>query len=42
MQLSEASGSSLGYGFSKIISKSKPSSDFSLDDNELSEGTLAM
>ncbi|KAD3069147.1 hypothetical protein E3N88_37027 [Mikania micrantha] len=36
-ELSETSGSSLGYGFSRIMSKPKPSSDSSSDDNQMSE-----
>ncbi|XP_076893322.1 K(+) efflux antiporter 2, chloroplastic-like [Bidens hawaiensis] len=40
-ELSETSGSSLGYGFSRIMSKPKPQSDSSSDDNQISEGTLA-
>ncbi|KAL7593530.1 hypothetical protein Lser_V15G31631 [Lactuca serriola] len=44
-ELSETSGSSLGYGFSRIMSKpstkSSPSDSSSSDDN-LSEGTLAI
>lgn len=42
-ELSEASGSSLGYGFSRnvIKPKSQPSSDSS-DENQVSEGTLAI
>ncbi|KAK9056192.1 hypothetical protein SSX86_027281 [Deinandra increscens subsp. villosa] len=39
-ELSETSGSSLGYGFSRIMSKPKSSSDSSSDDNQISEGTL--
>ncbi|KAK9076414.1 hypothetical protein SSX86_004748 [Deinandra increscens subsp. villosa] len=41
-ELSEASGSSLGYGYSRIMSKPKSSSDSSSDDNQISEGTLAI
>ncbi|KAI3800513.1 hypothetical protein L1987_28604 [Smallanthus sonchifolius] len=41
-ELSETSGSSLGYGFSRIMSKPKSSSDSSSDDNQISEGTLAI
>jgi len=44
MQLCEASGSSLGYGFTRIMSKSKSQSPDSLDldDAQVSEGTLAV
>jgi len=42
MQLSESSGSSLGYGFSCIMSKPKPQPLDSSDDNQVSEGTLAI
>lgn len=42
-QLCEASGSSLGYGFNRMVaSKSKSQSSDSLDDNQVSEGTLAI
>ncbi|MFS7932955.1 putative regulator of K+ conductance, cation/H+ exchanger, NAD(P)-binding domain superfamily [Helianthus anomalus] len=41
-ELSEISGSSLGYGFSRIMSKPKSSSDSSSEDNQISEGTLAI
>ncbi|KAI3693942.1 hypothetical protein L1987_76898 [Smallanthus sonchifolius] len=41
-ELSETSGSSLGYGFSRIMSKPKSSSDSSSDDSQISEGTLAI
>lgn len=41
-QLCEASGSSLGYGFNKMMSKAKSQSSDSLDDNQISEGTLAI
>ncbi|CAK8542315.1 unnamed protein product [Lathyrus sativus] len=43
-ELCEASGSSLGYGFTRIMSKSKsPSPDsIDLDDTQVSEGTLAV
>ncbi|KAI7733640.1 hypothetical protein M8C21_028583, partial [Ambrosia artemisiifolia] len=41
-ELSEISGSSLGYGFSRIMSKPKSSSDSLSDDNQISEGTLAI
>ncbi|KAI5428756.1 K(+) efflux antiporter 2, chloroplastic [Lathyrus oleraceus] len=43
-ELCEASGSSLGYGFTRIMSKSKsPSPDsLDLDDTQVSEGTLAV
>nr|XP_043618980.1 K(+) efflux antiporter 2, chloroplastic-like [Erigeron canadensis]XP_043618981.1 K(+) efflux antiporter 2, chloroplastic-like [Erigeron canadensis] len=41
-ELSETSGSSLGYGFSRIMSRPKSSPDSSVDDNQISEGTLAI
>ncbi|KAF5744359.1 K+ efflux antiporter 1 [Tripterygium wilfordii] len=41
-ELCQASGSSLGYGFSRIVSKSKPQSSDSSDDNQITEGTLAI
>ncbi|XP_076951966.1 K(+) efflux antiporter 2, chloroplastic-like [Bidens hawaiensis] len=41
-ELSETSGSSLGYGYSRIMSKPKSSPDSSSDDNQISEGTLAI
>ncbi|KAK4476570.1 hypothetical protein RD792_015727 [Penstemon davidsonii] len=40
-ELSETSGSSLGYGFSRIMSKPKSQISDS-DDNQFSEGTLAI
>ncbi|KAF7844630.1 K(+) efflux antiporter 2, chloroplastic-like [Senna tora] len=40
-ELCEASGSSLGYGFNRM-SKPKSQSSDSLDDNQISEGTLAI
>ncbi|KVH91144.1 Cation/H+ exchanger [Cynara cardunculus var. scolymus] len=40
-QLCEISGSSLGYGFSRIMVKPKPQLSDSTDDNQISEGTLA-
>ncbi|RYR61211.1 K(+) efflux antiporter 2, chloroplastic isoform X2 [Arachis hypogaea] len=41
-ELCEASGSSLGYGFNRIMSKPKSQSPDSLDDAQVSEGTLAV
>ncbi|KAJ7951121.1 K(+) efflux antiporter 2, chloroplastic-like [Quillaja saponaria] len=41
-ELCEASGSSPGYGFSRIMSKPKSQSSDSLDENQGSEGTLAI
>ncbi|XP_042512286.1 K(+) efflux antiporter 2, chloroplastic-like [Macadamia integrifolia] len=41
-ELCEARGSSLGYGFSRIMSKPKSQGSDSLDDNEVAEGTLAI
>ncbi|CAL5382964.1 unnamed protein product [Camellia sinensis] len=40
MQLSEASGSSLSYGYSQIMSKPKSQPSNSSDDNQITEGTL--
>ncbi|CAN1131404.1 K(+) efflux antiporter 2, chloroplastic [Linum perenne] len=39
-ELCEASGSSLGYGFSRVMSK--PKTGLSDDDNQIAEGTLAI
>ncbi|KAH9604106.1 hypothetical protein KSS87_010446 [Heliosperma pusillum] len=41
-ELCEASGSSLGYGFSRVMSKPKSQPSESLDDNQIGEGTLAI
>ncbi|XP_068484727.1 K(+) efflux antiporter 2, chloroplastic-like isoform X2 [Phaseolus vulgaris] len=41
-ELCEASGSSLGYGFNKIMGKPKSQSTDSLDETPVSEGTLAV
>ncbi|KAK2650358.1 hypothetical protein Ddye_017847 [Dipteronia dyeriana] len=41
-ELCEASGSSLGYGFSRMMSKPKVQSSDSSDENQISEGTLAI
>lgn len=41
-QLCQASGSSLGYGFSRITNKPKAQPSDSSDDNQLGEGTLAI
>ncbi|XP_038682628.1 K(+) efflux antiporter 2, chloroplastic-like [Tripterygium wilfordii] len=41
-ELCQASGSSLGYGFSRIMSKSKSQSSDSSDDDQITEGTLAI
>ncbi|XAR63118.1 hypothetical protein NMG60_11022948 [Bertholletia excelsa] len=41
-ELSEASGSSLGYGFSSMTSKPKLQPLDSSDENQMSEGTLAI
>ncbi|KAJ4824880.1 K(+) efflux antiporter 2, chloroplastic [Turnera subulata] len=41
-ELSEASGSSLGYGYSRMMSKPKTQSLDSADENQVSEGTLAI
>ncbi|CAI9765230.1 unnamed protein product [Fraxinus pennsylvanica] len=41
-ELCEASGSSLGYGFSRIMSRPKSQPPESPDENQVSEGTLAI
>lgn len=41
-ELCESSGSSLGYGFSRMMSKPKTPSLDSTDDNQFTEGTLAI
>ncbi|KDP28658.1 hypothetical protein JCGZ_14429 [Jatropha curcas] len=41
-ELCQASGSSLGYGFSRIMSKSKTQFSDSSDENQVTEGTLAI
>ncbi|KAH1235099.1 hypothetical protein GLYMA_09G262000v4 [Glycine max] len=41
-ELCEASGSSLGYGFNRIMNKPKSPSPDSLDETPVSEGTLAI
>ncbi|KAF9599999.1 hypothetical protein IFM89_002472 [Coptis chinensis] len=41
-ELCEASGSSLGYGFSRVMSKPKTSGSDSSDENQVTEGTLAI
>ncbi|XP_030533561.1 K(+) efflux antiporter 2, chloroplastic [Rhodamnia argentea] len=41
-ELCEASGSSLGYGFSRIMSRPKPQPSDSSDENEASEGTITI
>ncbi|KAG8363331.1 hypothetical protein BUALT_Bualt19G0011300 [Buddleja alternifolia] len=41
-ELSETSGSSLGYGFSRMMSKPKSQPSDSADDNKFTEGTLAV
>ncbi|KAL2457684.1 K(+) efflux antiporter 2 [Abeliophyllum distichum] len=41
-ELCQASGSSLGYGFSRIMSKPKSQPPDSPDENQVSEGTLAI
>ncbi|KAL6495472.1 K(+) efflux antiporter 2, chloroplastic [Orobanche gracilis] len=40
-ELSETSGSSLGYGYSRMMSKPKSQPSDSLDENHFTEGTLA-
>ncbi|GMP43268.1 hypothetical protein CsSME_00012697 [Camellia sinensis var. sinensis] len=41
-ELSEASGSSLGYGYSQIMSKPKSQPSDSSDDNQITEGALVI
>ncbi|KAK6162395.1 hypothetical protein DH2020_002236 [Rehmannia glutinosa] len=41
-ELCETSGSSLGYGFSRMVTKPKSQPSESLDENHFSEGTLAI
>ncbi|KAL9234457.1 hypothetical protein vseg_009328 [Gypsophila vaccaria] len=41
-ELCEASGSSLGYGYSRVMSKPKLQPPESLDDNQVADGTLAV
>ncbi|KAK9742934.1 hypothetical protein RND81_03G206500 [Saponaria officinalis] len=41
-ELCEASGSSLGYGYSRVMSKPKLQPPESVDDNQVGEGTLAI
>ncbi|KAJ8573235.1 hypothetical protein K7X08_009746 [Anisodus acutangulus] len=41
-ELSETSGSSLGYGFSRLVNKAKAQPSDSSDENQVSEGTLAI
>ncbi|XWS32212.1 hypothetical protein CRYUN_Cryun23aG0140900 [Craigia yunnanensis] len=41
-ELCQASGSSLGYGFSRVMSKSKTQQSDSSDENHVTEGTLAI
>ncbi|CAM8922554.1 unnamed protein product [Rhodiola kirilowii] len=41
-ELCEASGSSLGYGYSRTVTKSKTQSADSSNDNQTTEGTLAI
>ncbi|KAK2976549.1 hypothetical protein RJ640_023787 [Escallonia rubra] len=41
-ELCEASGSSLGYGYSRLTNKAKPPPTDSSDDNQITEGTLAI
>uniref|UniRef100_A0A6N2MDV0 RCK N-terminal domain-containing protein n=1 Tax=Salix viminalis TaxID=40686 RepID=A0A6N2MDV0_SALVM len=41
-ELCESSGSSLGYGFSRVMTKPKTQSLDSSDENQISEGTLAI
>ncbi|KAL9245341.1 hypothetical protein vseg_019004 [Gypsophila vaccaria] len=41
-ELCEASGSSLGYGYSRVMSKPKLQPPESSDDNQVGEGTLAI
>lgn len=41
-QLCETRGSSLGYGFSRMMTKSKLQSSSDSDENQVIEGTLAI
>ncbi|XP_059312697.1 K(+) efflux antiporter 2, chloroplastic [Lycium ferocissimum] len=41
-ELCETSGSSLGYGFSRLVNKAKAQPPDSSDENQVSEGTLAI
>uniref|UniRef100_A0A2P2LJ96 K+ efflux antiporter 2ic-like n=1 Tax=Rhizophora mucronata TaxID=61149 RepID=A0A2P2LJ96_RHIMU len=41
-ELCEATGNSLGYGFSRVTSRPKAQSTDSSDDNQVTEGTLAI
>ncbi|TMW87036.1 hypothetical protein EJD97_020510 [Solanum chilense] len=41
-ELCETSGSSLGYGFSRVVSKAKAQASDSSDENQIGEGTLAI
>uniref|UniRef100_A0A1S4CET6 K(+) efflux antiporter 2, chloroplastic n=1 Tax=Nicotiana tabacum TaxID=4097 RepID=A0A1S4CET6_TOBAC len=41
-ELCETSGSSLGYGFSRVVNKGKVQPPDSSDENQVSEGTLAI
>ncbi|KAG8391802.1 hypothetical protein BUALT_Bualt01G0224800 [Buddleja alternifolia] len=41
-ELCETSGSSLGYGYSRMMSKPKPQPSDSSDENQFTEGTLAI
>ncbi|KAK7340228.1 hypothetical protein VNO77_20926 [Canavalia gladiata] len=41
-ELCEATGSSLGYGYNRIVNKPKSQSPDSLDETQVSEGTLAI
>lgn len=41
-ELCESSGSSLGYGYSRVMSKPKPQPTDSSDDNQIAEGALAI
>ena len=40
MQLCEASGSSLGYGFARVMVKPKSQTSDLADDNQVPEGTV--
>ena len=41
-ELCETSGSSLGYGFSRVVNKGKVQPPDSSDENQVSEGTIAI
>jgi len=42
VQLCQTTGSSLGYGFARAVPKPKTQSSDSSDENQITEGTLAI